>query len=272
MSKSTFLLLTLAVGMALTACAPTGSGLSTEAPTTTATTGASPTTSATPSAVSSTSPPSPLPSPSTPGNSATGAAGCIPNGIAIPAGATTAIIGDVDGDQQPDTEFYTEVGAFRYGIHTASGATVLLPDDLAGPGAHSGWSAPLDGPAIVATVLDDGRSASLHAFINCSFVTTMGTDGQPYRFLLNGFGEHGTGVACNNRNGGTLIEGALAQKRGDGLYDIQWTHINMSADGTTATNGTTETRYAGLAESDPLVKQAMGSYCNDVPKVSTSGR
>ena len=260
MSKSIFFVLTLAVGMALAGCAPT------------ATNGASSTGSATPSAGSSTSPPSPLPSLSTPGNSATGAAGCSPNGIAIPAGATTAIIGDVDGDQRPDTEFYTEVGAFSYGIHTASGATVLLPDDLAGPGAHSGWSARLDGPAIVATVLDDGRSASLHAFINCRFVTTKGTDGQPYRFLLNGFGEYGTGVACNNQNGGTLIMGALAQTRGDGLYDIRWTQVNMSADGTKATNLTTVTRYAGLAESDPLVKQAMGSYCNDVPKVSTSGR
>ena len=70
---------------------------------------------------------------------------------------------------------------------------LLLRDDLAGPGVHSGWSAKLDEPAIVATVLDDGRTASLHAFVGCRFVTTTGPDGSPYRFALNGFGTAGTG-------------------------------------------------------------------------------
>jgi hypothetical protein len=219
-------------------------------------------------------PPTPLATPSatTPTNSENSAMGCPPNGDSIPEGASTAVLGDVDDDGEPDAEFYSEVGGFSYGIHTASGATIFLQDDLAGPGKHSGWSARLDGPQLVVTVLDDGRSASLHAFVNCTFRTTMGIDGTPYRFQLNGFGENGTGVACNNRNGGTLVEGVLAQQRSDGLYDIKWTHINISADGTTATNGDTETRYASLAKSDPLVQQAMGSYCNEVPKVGSSGR
>lgn len=200
------------------------------------------------------------------------AGGCPANGVPVPSGATTASIGDVDGDQRSDTAFYSEAGPFEYGIHTASGATIVLRDDLAGPGVHSGWSAKLDGPAIVATVLDDGRSASLHAFVGCRFVTTKGPDGSPYRFALNGFGTAGTGVACNDRNGGTLIEGALAVKRSDGRYDIRWTQIDLSADGTRATNGTTETRWSGLAASDPRVGQAMGSHCGSLPKVGTSGR
>lgn len=200
------------------------------------------------------------------------AGGCPANGVPVPSGATTASIGDVDGDQRSDTAFYSEAGPFEYGIHTASGATIVLRDDLAGPGVHSGWSAKLDGPAIVATVLDDGRSASLHAFVGCRFVTTKGPDGSPYRFALNGFGTAGTGVACNDRNRGTLIEGALAVKRSDGRYDIRWTQIDLSADGTRATNGTTETRWSGLAASDPRVKQAMGSHCGSLPKVGTSGR
>ena len=181
-------------------------------------------------------------------------------------------VGDLDGDQRSDNAFYSEAGPFEYGIRTASGATIVLRDDLAGPGVHSGWSAKLDGPAIVATVLDDGRTATLHAFVNCAFVTTKGPDGSPYRFALNGFGTAGTGVACNDRNGGTLVEGALAVKRSDGRYDIRWTLIRLSADGTEATNGETETRYRGLAASDVRVKQAMGSHCGTAPKVGTSGR
>jgi hypothetical protein len=255
----------LVLGLALVGCTASRAA-STETPS------ATPVVSVVPSgAPSSAGTPSAAPAPSA-GPTVDPAGGCPANHVRVPAGATTASVGDLDGDQRSDTAFYSEAGPFEYGIRTASGATIVLRDDLAGPGAHSGWSAKLDGPAIVATVLDDGRTATLHAFVNCAFVTTKGPDGSPYRFALNGFGTAGTGVACNDRNGGTLIEGALAVKRSGGRYDIRWTLVRLSADGTKATNGETETRYSGLAASDARVKQAMGSRCGSAPKVGTSGR
>lgn len=216
----------------------------------------SPTQSRTPAAMNSSSP-----------------RGCSNGKTAIPVGADTAVIGDVDGDGRPDTEFYSEgPGGFAYGIKTAAGGVYTLKDDLAGPGVHSGWTATVDTAVGHVTVLDDGRAATLHAFVNCHFITTDGTNGQPYRFGLNGFYEAGTGVACNDQNGGVLVEGVLAKKRSNGNHDVRWTSINISADGRTATNGATETRWADLPATDVRVKQAMGSYCGTVPKVHTSGR
>ncbi|MFD1722926.1 hypothetical protein [Amnibacterium endophyticum] len=200
------------------------------------------------------------------------AAGCSNGLTTIPAGADAARISDVDGDGKPDTEFYSEgPNGFEYGIKTSAGGVDTLRDDLAGPGVHSGWTATVDVAVGHVTVLDDGRSATLHAFVGCRFVTTNGPDGQPYRFGLNGFYQAGTGVACSGGNGGVLVEGVLAHKRRNGNYDIRWTNIDISADGTKASNGPTSTRWADLAPSDPRVHQAMGSYCGNIPKVHTNG-
>lgn len=222
----------------------------------------------------------PAPDPSTPAASVapasdatTGTEGCSDRTTAIPAGADTASIGDVDGDGKDDTAFYAEAPAgFEYGIRTAAGGVYALEDDLAGPGVHSGWSARVGDPAVAVTVLDDSRTATLHAFVGCRFVSPTGVDGKPYRFGLNGFSDAGTGVACDDRGDALELEGVLAKKRTDGRYDIRWTRIDVSADGTRATNGPTETRWTGLASSDARVKAAMGSTCAGAPKVGTSGR
>ncbi|GAA3868708.1 hypothetical protein GCM10022381_10060 [Leifsonia kafniensis] len=209
-------------------------------------------------------------SPSTPTPTSTTATGCAPNGASIPAGADTATIEDVDGDGKPDVEYYSESPTFEYGIQTASGATISLADDLAGPGRHGGWSALLENETVI-TVLDDGRTATLHAFVDCGFVTTKGVDGNPYRFLLNGFGETGTGVECSDGNGGRQLIGVLAARDSSGNYGIVNTVVTVSGDGLLATNGTSSTVATGLPESDPQVVAAMGSSCGDIPKVQTSG-
>lgn len=208
--------------------------------------------------------------PAPPTGSPTG--GCPANEASIPPGADTATIPDVDGDGRDDTEFYTEAQApFEYGIRTASGATVILADDLAGPGRHSGWSARLEDKTVV-TVLDDSRSATLHAFVACRFVTTIGEDGQPYRFLLNGFGDTGTGVACSTDGAGRELLGLLAKRNASGRYDVTATIVGVTADGLHAANGTSYAMAQDLPESDPQVQQAMGSHCGSIPKVATSGR
>jgi hypothetical protein len=96
--------------------------------------------------------------------------GCPANSETIPSGADVATIGDVDGDGRADTEFYPESPRFEYGIQTASGATIVLRDDLAGPGRHSGWSVRRENEVVI-TVLDDSRTATLHALVDCAFVT-----------------------------------------------------------------------------------------------------
>jgi hypothetical protein len=198
-------------------------------------------------------------------------AGCPANGGSIPAEADVATIQDVDGDGRPDAEFYADSPQFEYGIQTASGATIVLRDDLAGPGRHSGWSAPLERELVI-TVLDDSRTATVHAFVDCAFVTTKGVDGNPYRFLLNGFGDTGTGVACSNGNGGRQLLGLLATRGADNLYSITKTLVNVSKDGTEATNGGSSQVVTGLPADDTQVMAAMTSRCGDIPKVHTSGQ
>ncbi|NQX03441.1 hypothetical protein HQQ82_01355 [Rathayibacter sp. VKM Ac-2856] len=190
----------------------------------------------------------------------------------MPAGATTAEIGDVDGDGRADQGFYTETDGFAYGIRTASGATVLQSDPLAGPGGHRGWTVAV-APGLAATVLEDGRTAALLAFTDCAFVTPTGTDGEPYTFTLAGFGDAGTGVACGpaDARGDRSIVGLLAEQGDNGSYSITSTTVELSADGRTATNGAVTSAGESLAADDPVVAAAMTATCDGVASVGTSG-
>jgi hypothetical protein len=209
----------------------------------------------------------------TPVSSGGSAAGCTNGTTTIPAGSDTARIGDVDGDGRADTAFFTESGGPQYGIRTAAGGVYPVQDGLAGPATHSGWTAGLDASPGVVTVVDDGRSAHLLVFEDCAWVRTKGVDGKPYTFGLNGFfpAPAGTGVACNDRNGGVLLEGVRAVRRANGNVDIRWTQIDVSSDGRLARNGSTETRWTNLPPSDPRVAVANESRCGDAVKVHTSG-
>lgn len=211
----------------------------------------------------------PSPTPSAP--SASASAGCSNGTTTMPAGASVAQIGDVDGDGRPDTEYYAPE-APQYGIRTAAGGVYPVQDQLAGPATHSGWTAALDASPGFVTVLSDGRAANLFVFADCRWIRTKGVDGKGYTFGLNGFSEAGTGVACNDRNGGVLLEGVLAAKRANGRFDIRWTQIDISGDGALAENGPTETRWSDLAASDPRVRAANESRCGDAPIVHTDGK
>lgn len=231
--------------------------------------------------VTVTAAPSPSPTPSTRSTSATaapspvstqrgGGKGCSPNGGSIPAGADTAKIGDVDDTDSDATEFYAESPRFEFGVRTASGAVAVLQDGLAGPGAHSGWMARF--PLAVLAVLDDGRTATLHAFVDCRFTTVDGVDGEPYRFSLQGFGAVGTGVGCGSYADGTReLLGVDAVRLPDGRYRIDTTEVKVSADGRTATNGTRTRGTHEFTRDSPEVRAANSSGCGTVPIVHTSG-
>lgn len=200
-----------------------------------------------------------------------GGKGCSPNDLPVPDDADTATIADVDETDSDATEFYSETPRFAFGVHTSSGATVLLPDDLAGPATHSGWMTRF--PLAVVAVIDDGRGATLHAFVDCRFVQTKGVDGTPYSFTVNGSGTTGTGVGCSAYVDGTKeLVGLNAVRLSTGRYRIDSTEVKVSADGLTATNGTTKRGTTTYAESSAEVRQANRSTCGDVPIVHTSGR
>lgn len=205
--------------------------------------------------------------------SAAGRTGCAANTAKIPAGANVAKIPDVDGDGKADTEYYSEgPGGFAYGIRTASGRTVRLADDQAGPGRHAGWTARFkSGPAL--TVLGDGRTATLHAFIGCRFVTTTDKHGIPWTFGLNGTSKYGSGVQCSSPRVSTrVLLGVLAKRQPNGRYRIASTTIRISSNGRVAQAGTTSTPKTTYRADSPDVQQAKVSTCWSTPIVTTSGR
>jgi len=202
---------------------------------------------------------------------ATEPTGCPATAESMPAGAVSAEIADIDGDGENDTEWYDETTSpFTFGITMASGATVSLADDLAGPGQHSGWTATLHN-GVVVTVLDDSRSATLHAIVDCEFVTPIGVDARPYTFDMQNTHDNGTGVGCLDVDGGLELNGLQVNQNRDDSYSLMATGITVSADGLTAINGYTAVS-AALPQDDPRVAEAQTSSCGSAPVVSTSGQ
>jgi hypothetical protein len=197
--------------------------------------------------------------------------GCPATTASMPAGAVSAEIADVDGDGENDTEWYDEASSpFTFGISTASGATITLADDLAGPGRHNGWTAALHN-GVVVSVLDDSRRATLHAFVDCEFVTPIGVDARPYTFDMQNTHNNGTGVGCLDVEGGLELNGLQVTQNRDDSFALLATGITVSTDGLTAINGYTAVS-ASLPEDDPRVAEAQTSSCGGAPVVSTSGR
>ncbi|PXA72761.1 hypothetical protein [Cryobacterium arcticum] len=197
--------------------------------------------------------------------------GCPETDATMPDDADSAEIADIDGDGKNDTEWYSEATVpFTYGITTASGGTYTLEDDLAGPNTHSGWTAALHN-GVVVTVLDDGRGATLHAFVDCAFVTPIGVDGKAYTFDMQNLHDNGTGVGCLEVDGGLELNGLQVTENRDDSYSLLATGITVSDDGSSAVNGYTAVS-ASLPADDRRVAEAQTSSCADAPVVSTSGR
>lgn len=169
---------------------------------------------------------------------------------AVPRGADVVGIEDVDGDGKTDTAYWSQDGT-KFFVHTASGATVPMSQlGLDNNRSHSGWVARMaHGPVLA--VVSDGRTATLHAFVNCRIVTTT-SQGTPYHFSI-GSGAYGTGQECTGTNAATrAIMGVAALKQKNGSIKVKRTAVTVSSDGRTATNGAphvTNTQYkAGTEE------------------------
>lgn len=210
-------------------------------------------------ATSSATPPpdesQPRPTPSSPASAA--GTGCAPTGETTPDGAVTRQTIDVDGDAQPDTEWIVdEAGQIRFGVTTASGATFSYDVDTASPIAPAGFVSALDGERMI-SLLSDGREASVHVIVDCSFAQPTNLQGEPYTFDLQNLRGHGTGVGCVD---GSLV-GFQARQTG-AEFTVEQTVIELSADGRSARNAETSVTE-GLAADDPAVQRAQTVSCAD---------
>jgi hypothetical protein len=195
------------------------------------------------------------------------------NTAKVPAGAVIGATEDVDQDGLADTQFYgARDGRYVYGIRTAAGGVYTITDPLRGFRVHGGWTVNTDSAGGTITVIDDQRTAKLYNFRGCRFIATQHRNGEAYEFAIGSAAKPGTGVACNDQNGGILPMRATAKKRSNGRYDIVWTLIRVSADGRTAVQDAASTgvRWANLKASDPRVAQAKGSFCFAALKVEAS--
>ncbi len=202
-------------------------------------------------------------------------AGCAPSSGAIPAGAATASIPDIDGDGLRDTEYYTEYlpdgGGFDYGIRTASGHLARIHETMRGPGDHGGWTARIVHGTVI-TVIDDHRSAKLYSFRGCSFHAVRNAQGHQYTFGIAGYTGPGTGVACVVRNGMPWLFGEQATRRPDQRWDVIRTHVVVTRSGSSARNGVIEKVGSDLANASKQVQTAFVSSCGSVTRVHNSGR
>lgn len=199
--------------------------------------------------------------------------GCT-NTATMPAGAVTGPISDVDQDGRSDTQFYGAIGGRSvYGIRTSAGGVYTIRDTLRGLRTHSGFTAYLLGDGFV-SVIDDKETAELYAFRDCRFVQPQHKTGGAYTFALGAKSTSGTGIACNDLNGGPILERATAKKRANGRYDIVWSTVQVSEDGKTAYRqagvGSSLVRWSDLKASDVRVRDARASHCLGVVKKVTA--
>jgi len=198
-----------------------------------------------------------------------GGTGCVANSATIPAGAGTAVTGDVDLDGAPDTVWLADTPDRTLGITTATGATFSTTYSSAAPQAASALGQELQpaGPAIV--LLDLGRSVALYAVVDCRLVPTLNAQGQQYTFDL-GFTGYGTGVGCvaGGDEEDLQLVGLDAQDTGNGTFRVTRTAVRLSDFGRRATNGATTVVAEGVGSDSPYVQDARTVGCGDHRQVA----
>lgn len=176
----------------------------------------------------------------------------------MPAGAVSHKTIDVDGDGIADTEWISTTPTLEFGVTTASGATFAYPLASASPAAREGFIARLNYHRIV-SIVDDGRAAYVHFFVNCAWVTTKHTNGSQYVLDFNDFNGTGSGVGCilgyvNSYNVTTTSTGDT----------VTATPLDLNGTGSVASPGAKTTIVTNASSSDPKVKVAQEISCGSV--------
>jgi hypothetical protein len=176
----------------------------------------------------------------------------------MPAGASSRKVGDLDGDGRADTEWISDTPDLRFGVTTASGATVSYTLPTASPEPREGFVTRLNDHRIV-SIVDDYRAAYAHFFVNCGWVTPKDSHGVQYTFDMQDLTGHGTGVGCSK---GYLV-GYQATNASSG-YTVKQTQVLLNTTGSVASNGPTSTVVTNAPASDARVKAAMTISCGSV--------
>ena len=190
--------------------------------------------------------------------------GCANGHTGVPADARTTQVNDVDGDGKSDTAFFTASKPYVFGFKTSAGGVYTTPDRHTPTGKHHAWAVNTDGFPGHAIAIDDGLTAALLTFQHCSFRSLTAAEGTPLQVPIGARSASGnatTGVACNNQNGGILIEAAQARLLSNGRYNIAWSTLEPTGTATGATFGKFAVRYKNLAATDSRVHQARTSTC-----------
>ena len=198
------------------------------------------------------------PSPST---SASPSAGCAPTGTAAPDGVTLVQVIDVDGDGRPDSAWISGGSGRSLGITTASGATFSAPIETGSPVPAAAVVSAVGAEGTPIALVDVGREALLYSLAGCSVTQTTDSDGAPYTFD-RGFGDQGTGVGCTEVDGVLQLAGLQATEPAGWL--VTRTFVDLSKDGTVATNGDATVVATDAAAADPVVVTAQEVSCGDL--------
>ncbi|MCU1474375.1 hypothetical protein, partial [Amnibacterium sp.] len=154
----------------------------------------------------------------------------------------SARIVDVDGDGDPDREWADILlgGTVRFGITTASGATVSAEQQFAGGGDRTFVVGKLASGVVVA-IPSEGRDSPLWSFVRCALHPVAGTY-DPHapvgggRFVFASADDAGA-VGCLHGE----LDGFHSIDAGPNRATFTAVEVIVSADGLHATTGTTRT-------------------------------
>jgi hypothetical protein len=176
----------------------------------------------------------------------------------MPAGAVSHQTIDVDGDGRLDTEWLSDSPTLEFGVTTASGATYSYPLTTASPAPREGFIARLNDHRIV-SIVDDNRAAYLHFFVNCAWVETKDSAGNPFPLDFGDFSGTGSGVGCSL---GYVV--SFQTTDSSSSYTVTKTPLNLNVTGSVATLGTPSPVVANASASDPRVTAAQEISCETV--------
>jgi hypothetical protein len=174
-----------------------------------------------------------------PQSGTTAPTGCPGTKGTVPAGVASRVMGDVDGDGQPDTlyVFVGESGVRHFGLVTATGYRSEWTTPNASPVAPSVLGvvdANQDGHPEV--FVNPGRLVDLLTFADCRLQPYLNQQGHPYEFSI-GFGAVGTGVGCVDADGDGRRDLVGLDEHDQGNGKVAWTRTIVTLHGTQARNG-----------------------------------
>ena len=112
-------------------------------------------------------------------------------------------------------------------------------------------------------IFSDGRSAELHAFVDCAIVPVTNPQGRTYAFDLGNRIGTGTGIGCVDTPDGRRLAG-LQRRTSSDTSVVHWKQTIVELDGTHARNGATTTGVYRSPADDAAIARLDAITCGDV--------